>query len=80
MKKLLLLPALLIFAATARAQWNTAGNDIHNTNTGNVGIGNATPAYRLDVNGGLNLSLGNRITIGGNNALHMDGLENVAIG
>ncbi len=46
----------------------------------NVGIGNATPAFKLDVNGGINLSAGNRITIGGVNALHANGNANTAIG
>jgi hypothetical protein len=46
----------------------------------NVGIGNASPAFKLDVNGGINLSAGNRITFGGGNALHTNGVENVAIG
>src|SRR5712691_11340934 len=30
-------------------QWNTNGNDISNTNTGNVGVGTSAPGYRLDV-------------------------------
>jgi|GEM_PF-1088381 len=46
----------------------------------NVGINNFSPLYRLDVNGGINLSAGNRITFGGNNALHTNGDNNVAIG
>ena len=33
----------------AQAQWTTSGNDISNTNSGNVGIGTSTPAHRLDV-------------------------------
>src|SRR6266404_1208506 len=43
--------ALLVVAATpqaALAQWTT-GTDISNTNSGNVGVGTSTPAYRLDV-------------------------------
>jgi hypothetical protein len=31
------------------AQWTTVGTDIHNTNTGNVGIATTTPATLLDV-------------------------------
>ncbi len=30
-------------------QWATTGNDIYNTNTGNVGIGTTTPGSRLEV-------------------------------
>lgn len=44
--------ALLFLVAaprTAQAQWGTSGNDISNTNSGNVGIGTSTPAHRLDV-------------------------------
>jgi hypothetical protein len=47
---------------------------------GNMGIGTTTPSQRLDVNGNLNLSAGNALRIGGVNALHMNGTENVAIG
>ncbi|MGA9767575.1 MAG: hypothetical protein WBV94_00935 [Blastocatellia bacterium] len=35
----------------AQAQWVTNGNNINNTNTGNVGIGTSTPAFPLDVVG-----------------------------
>ena len=31
--------------------WAVSGANIHNTNTGNVGIGTATPTAKLDVNG-----------------------------
>ena len=73
MKKLFL---LISACAITSATFGQALTD----NGTNVGIGNPTPAFKLDVNGGLNLSVGNRITIGGNNALHANGLENVAIG
>lgn len=42
----------------AQAQWATSGNDIYNTNTGNIGIGSGssfTPVEKLDVRGNLNL-------------------------
>ncbi|HXM51377.1 MAG TPA: hypothetical protein VN956_26275, partial [Pyrinomonadaceae bacterium] len=45
--------ALILLTASPRTalgqQWNTNGNDISNANTGNVGVGTATPGYRLDV-------------------------------
>jgi hypothetical protein len=51
------------------------------TDTGNnVGIGNAAPASKLDVNGSINLSVGNRITIGGVNLLNSIGTRNIHIG
>jgi hypothetical protein len=34
---------------SSASPWLTSGNDISNSNTGNVGIGTATPAYKLDV-------------------------------
>jgi hypothetical protein len=36
---------------TASTLWAASGNDIHNTNSGSVGIGTTTPAAQLDVNG-----------------------------
>lgn len=38
--------------AQTSSQWATSGNNINNTNAGNVGIGTATPASRLHVSGG----------------------------
>jgi len=69
----------LIFIS-AQAQWSTLGNDVHNSNNGNVGVGTSTPSAKLDVNGGINLSVGNRITIGGQTALSTFGAQNVMIG
>lgn len=34
------------------AQWSTSGNDIYNSNIGNVGIGTSIPTVKLEVNGG----------------------------
>jgi hypothetical protein len=49
--------ALLLFVwafiqpCAARAQWTTSGNNISNTNTGNVGIGTAAPYNKLEIAG-----------------------------
>lgn len=45
--------ALTIFATAGAvsAQWTTNGNNINNTNSGNVGIGTTSPAGKLDLNG-----------------------------
>lgn len=46
MKRSLLIFAMLAFYClqVANGQWTTNGNDIYNSNTGNVGIGNSTPS------------------------------------
>ncbi|HBB88167.1 MAG TPA: hypothetical protein DC047_11170 [Blastocatellia bacterium] len=36
-------------ASTAKAQWGTSGNNIYNTNSGNVGIGGTAPVTPLEV-------------------------------
>jgi len=46
----------------------------------NVGISNAAPAYKLDVNGGINLASTNQITIGGDRAVALIGNQNAMIG
>ncbi|HEX7176056.1 MAG TPA: hypothetical protein VF240_12415 [Pyrinomonadaceae bacterium] len=46
---LLAFAAVLCSAPEARAQWATNGNNINNTNTGNVGIGTTTPAAIVDM-------------------------------
>lgn len=35
--------------ALGQTQWATNGNDIHNTNSGNVGIGTTTPVTQLEI-------------------------------
>jgi len=45
-----------LFIAQPRSvygQWTTNGNNINNTNSGNVGVGTTTPAQKLDVNGSI---------------------------
>jgi hypothetical protein len=45
----LALTILLGVFGSAQAQWTTSGNNISNTNTGNVGVGTATPSDKLEV-------------------------------
>jgi hypothetical protein len=42
---------LLIAPPGVQAQWTTNGNNINNTNTGNVGVGTTTPNVKLAING-----------------------------
>lgn len=39
----------LLQPVTVKAQWATSGNNINNTNSGNVGVGTTNPAYRFSV-------------------------------
>ena len=43
------LAILFVAPQTAHGQWTTNGNNINNTNSGNVGVGTTTPASKLDV-------------------------------
>ena len=54
-----------------QAQWNTSGNDIHSTNSGNVGIGTTTPGHKLDVAGDINST--QSYLIGGDTVLAVSG-------
>ena len=51
------------------AYWTASGSNIYSSNSGNVGIGTNSPAYKLDINGTLNVSglvnLGNALTVTG---------------
>lgn len=42
---------LTLSAVPTAAQWTTNGNNVNNTNTGNVGVGTASPSSRLTVVG-----------------------------
>ena len=51
---LLTLTTIILFSCSQQSlaqQWSTNGNDISNTNTGNVGVGTTSPGSKLDVNG-----------------------------
>jgi len=56
------LPILMLITASfgSYAQWQTTGNNIFNSNSGNVGIGTSTPNEKLSVKSGTNT----RIRIG----------------
>ncbi len=46
----------LIFSfGFSNAQWNVSGNDIYNSNAGNVGIGTSTPSVSLEIRKDQNL-------------------------
>lgn len=42
------------------SQWTTSGNNISNSNTGNVGIGINSPSEKLEVNGSIKITDGNQ--------------------
>jgi hypothetical protein len=44
------------------ALWQQAGNDLYNSNTGNVGIGNSSPVAKLDVAGNVKITDGTQAT------------------
>jgi hypothetical protein len=51
MKKLAWCLLSFFLCFNAYSQWTTSGNNIYNSNTGNVGIGTATPGTNLHING-----------------------------
>lgn len=57
MKKAILVILCGVTIFSVQAQW-TGTTDISNTNTGNVGIGNSSPAYKLDVTGQARIDAG----------------------
>jgi trimeric autotransporter adhesin len=62
------------------SQWTTSGSNIF-YNAGNVGIGTATPAYKLDVAGDINLSTGSILREHGRPILKVDTVfQNVFLG
>jgi hypothetical protein len=55
---LVLLVACMLGPSAARAQWTTSGNNISNTNTGNVGVGTGSPEETLHVLGNVRVGFG----------------------
>ncbi len=43
-------------AFSSGGQWTTSGTNIYNSNTGNVGVGTASPGQKLDVSGNMAIS------------------------
>ena len=64
----LLLALALFWPAEASAQWTTNGNNIINTNTGNVGVGNNAPSADLHVKGNLSSALTGTVSVTQNSA------------
>ncbi len=58
-------------SATTSSTWIVNGSNIY-YNTGNVGIGLANPAYKLDVAGDINIKTGNAIRIAGTKVFSND--------
>ena len=55
---LIALTVILLFSCSQKAfaqQWSTSGNDISNTNSGNVGVGTTSPGVKLDILSSVNL-------------------------
>ena len=57
-------------ASTSSNSWTTNGNNISNSNTGNVGIGNTSPLAKLDVKGNIALNDSTLLLRAGNDPNH----------
>ncbi|GGB14702.1 hypothetical protein [Puia dinghuensis] len=56
---------------TALSQWSTSGNNIYNTNSGNVGIGTSSPTFPLHLVGSVNDILGITGSGGGRGGIYI---------
>ncbi|GGA93380.1 hypothetical protein [Puia dinghuensis] len=56
---------------TALSQWSTSGNNIYNTNSGNVGIGTSSPTFPLHLTGSVNDILGITGSGGGRGGIYI---------
>ncbi len=63
----LFLPVMI--STNAAAQWSFSGTNIFNSNSGNVGIGISTPAFKFDVNGQMKI----RSSLQMQNSIFFDG-------
>lgn len=60
--------------------WIASGNDIYNSNTGNVGIGISTPVQKLDIVGNINIPLDSSYRINNVKVLSIKGTQNAFVG
>ena len=69
------LAILFVAPQTAHGQWTTNGNNINNTNSGNVGVGTSSPAAKLEATGNVQVSNGGtlKLTGGADGYLILDG-------
>ncbi len=49
---------VILHTVSTQAQWATNGNNINNTNAGNVGIGTSAPLHKLGVSGNMTIGSG----------------------
>jgi trimeric autotransporter adhesin len=70
----------LIYVPGGSSQWTTSGMNLNYAPAGNVGVGVVAPAYKLDVNGDINIPTGSALRVNGGVMLRNFGTDNLAIG